>query len=157
MLVTVSFIHNPKSIVTLSLLVYDLVITIKILRGGVLSTFLSDSLTAWQAVTGAGGSARDPRQTKERFFVWHPNSRYRRRWFSPDYLFTSYRPWSHYLLYMRRQNLPGTCIAPPFSNKSPVPTFPPPDMSIAFVFKSTRSGPALRRGAHAHTPCGCYS
>jgi hypothetical protein len=34
MLVTVSFIHNPKSIVTLSLLVYDLVITIKILRGG---------------------------------------------------------------------------------------------------------------------------
>jgi hypothetical protein len=46
MLVTVSFIHNPKSIVTLSLLVYDLVITIKILRGGVLSTFLSDSLTA---------------------------------------------------------------------------------------------------------------
>jgi hypothetical protein len=45
MLVTVSFIHNPKSIVTLSLLVYDLVITLKILTGVLPPSYLTASLT----------------------------------------------------------------------------------------------------------------
>lgn len=41
MLVTVSFIHNPKFIVTLSLLIYDLVITIKILTGVLPPSYLT--------------------------------------------------------------------------------------------------------------------
>lgn len=99
--------------VTLSLLVYDLVITINVLT--VLPTFLSDSLTGCDRGGRKRAGSTSNQGNVSLFGILISGIVVAR--FSSGYLFTSYRPWSHYLLYMRRPNLPGTCIAPPFLTK----------------------------------------